>query len=430
MGKRIIYQVLPRLWGGGKFSDWTSADFAYLRKLGIDDIWFTGIPEHASGRDFVKGEPGCPYAIEDWFSVNSYLADNPDKAESEFKKLVKAAHKAGFRVYTDFIPNHLAKDYKGPIPTCGYCDYDWTDTVKVDYSNPATVKAMTEVLRFWAELGVDGFRCDMVELVPSDALASIISGVRKEWPDLTFIAEVYQKENYRRYLQAGFDLLYDKSGMYDILRGIFEGHRSARELTGNWLGLQDMQPHMLNFLENHDEQRAASGNFMGQASKSYASLAMSLLFNNASFLVYFGQELGESASESDNGRTSIFNWTTVSSIANVKQCLKSGEELSGMNASTFAVYSGLLELAHREAFSEGGTWDLCYCNLNTVGFDPDCHFAFVRYTDTEAWLVVCNFSAWPMESTICIPDEIREVCGKEKVRVEADSYSYAAIRLR
>ena len=54
MSKRIIYQTLPRLWGKGKFSDWDDASLDYLRSLGVDYVWYTGVPRHATGQDFVN----------------------------------------------------------------------------------------------------------------------------------------------------------------------------------------------------------------------------------------------------------------------------------------------------------------------------------------------------------------------------------------
>ena len=77
--KQIIYQALPRLWGKGHFSDWTGKAFSYLKTLGVDYLWLTGVPRHESGTPFTKGCPGSPYAIIDWYDVNPYLADNEDK---------------------------------------------------------------------------------------------------------------------------------------------------------------------------------------------------------------------------------------------------------------------------------------------------------------------------------------------------------------
>ncbi len=411
MAKRIIYQTLPRLWGKGKFSDWDDASLDYLRSLGVDYVWYTGVPRHATGKDFVKGDPGSPYAITDWRDVNLYLADDPARRLEEFDALLARTHAAGMRVLIDYIPNHVAPDYEGRICRYDWCDGDWTDTRKNDWSSPDTRAEMLEILRFWAARGVDGFRCDMVELVPPDALRDLITAVKADYPSLLFVAEVYQKDNYRRYLDdVGFDLLYDKSGLYDTLRAICCHGASTRGITWNWQWLGDLQPRVLNFLENHDEQRLAAPEFLGAAAKGYAALACSLLFNTAPFMLYFGQEVGEDGIEGADGRTSIFNWSDPPELRELYRSLHGESELAPDEAAVLARYRELLAFAKRPAFAEGGTWDLMYCNENAPGFRPHRHFAFVRYAADEAWLVVCNFSDEPAAVRISLPPELRGAC--------------------
>ena len=277
--KKIIYQIMPRLWGKGVLASCDAATLDYIRSLGVDYVWFTGLPRHATGQPFVKGDPGSPYAVTDWFDINPYLAENPSERMAEFSALVSRTHDAGLKFLMDYIPNHVARDYQGSIVHYDYCDGDWTDTLKNNWDDPRTFDAMLEILRYWASLGVDGFRCDMVELVSSEKLGRLIEAVKTDFPGLVFVAEVYGKENYRRYLDAGFDLLYDKCGLYDALDWVCRYGGTAESLTWNWQFLGDMQPRMLNFLENHDELRLASRQFLGSASRAYAALAFSLLFN-------------------------------------------------------------------------------------------------------------------------------------------------------
>lgn len=403
----IIYQVLPRLWKNGKFSDWDSRAFEYVRKLGCSHIWMTGIPRHASGKPFVKGDPGCPYAISDYYDTNPYLADNEEKRISEFKSLIKRAHKAGLKIVTDIVPNHVAVDYAdthGGLPLLDRCDYDWTDTRKIDYGNPRAVDALTDIALWWAGLGVDGFRCDMVELVRPDVFATLTDRVRQKFPDTVFIAEVYRPERYREYIAAGFDLLYDKSGSYDILRGIMDGKQTAEALTWNWQALGDIQPNMLNFLENHDEQRLCK--FTGHPGNAFAAMAFSALFNTASLMIYFGQELGESAEESSDGRTSIFNWTKVQSFESPdRRILKRYRELMGLAADRL--------------FTRGGNYDLCWCNNSGDGFDRTRHFAFLRYLDGACKLVVCNFSDTAATVRIRIPEDALALAGLKNRKEES-----------
>ena len=416
----IIYQVLPRLWGRGRFSDWKAPAFDYLKHLGADAVWFTGIPRHSSGKPFVKGNPGSPYAIEDYFDVNPYLADKPEKRIEEFKALVGRCHRAGLRVITDLVPNHVSPDCSD-VPTHPYCDYDWTDTRKIDYSAPGAWEAMKRVALFWADLGVDGFRCDMAELVPLDFLVWLTAEVRRKHPGFIFIAEVYDKANYRPFLQqACFDLLYDKSGFYDIVRAILTEGRSVRELSSNWQRLSDLQGGMLNFLENHDEQRLASPQFAGSPEKGYAALAFGALFNDASFMIYAGQELGEAAPEAADGRTSIFNNVRVSTLQD--------SPLPHSGNPVLQRYRAIL--AYSAKFRGLANWDLCYCNADSPGFDPDRHFAFVRYGSGGAWVVLCNFGCKAAKCSILLPEPLRRAAGRampHSITLEAAPWD-AAIR--
>ncbi len=428
--KKIIYQILPRLWGKGTMSSCDEATLAYLRSLGVDYVWYTGIPRHASGKEFVKGDPGCPYAVTDWLDINPYLAENPAERMVEFSSLVNRTHNAGLKLLIDYIPNHVARDYRGDIVHFDYCDGDWTDTFKNNWDDPRTFNAMLGILCHWASLGVDGFRCDMVELVDSGKLGALIASVKAEFPGLVFVAEVYGKDNYRRYLDAGFDLLYDKCGLYDALDSVCRYGGSAESLTWNWQFLGDMQPRMLNFLENHDELRLASEHFLGSASKAYAALSFSLLFNDAWFMLYAGQEFGEDASESGDGRTSIFNWCHPRMLGDLYAYIHGEREPDGKESAILARYRELLELAKLPVFRAGKCWDLCYCNHGSYGFDPQRHFAFLRYDDSSAWLVVCNFSDASAELTVAFPDELWNVVGGRKsVRLSVPAWDSVAVRL-
>ena len=408
-------------------ADWDKPAFDYVRSLSSDWIWYTGIPRHASGKPFVKGDPGSPYAISDWFDVNPYLAEDPGRRMDEFRALVRRTHEAGLKLMIDFIPNHVARDYDGEIAFHDWCDGDWTDTFKNDWSDPRTVPACVEILRFWASLGVDGFRCDMVELVPAWSLRAVIAGVRSAFPGTFFVAEVYGRENYRKYIsEVGFDLLYDKSGAYDILRRVICCGGDAHDLTCNWQRLQNMQGSMLNFLENHDEQRLASPFFAGAASKGYAALAFSALFNDASFMLYFGQEAGECAAEGHEGRTSIFEWSRPEIAGALSGFASTGRGLPAVARTVLARYRRLLALAARPVFRSGSNWDLCYCQGGS--FDPARHFAFLRYDSREAWVVFCNFSGERVELDLDVPsDPLGE---PSRINVGADPWDYFVKRIR
>lgn len=140
---------------------------------------------------------------------------------------------------------------------------DWYETVKlnygVDYQNggtchfnpiPDTWTKMLDILMFWAGKHIDGFRCDMAEMVPVEFWEWAIPQVKTKHPDLLFIAEVYNPKEYGNYLFRGkFDYLYDKVGLYDTLRAIVCGDESATAITRAWQSLGGIEKRMLNFLE-------------------------------------------------------------------------------------------------------------------------------------------------------------------------------------
>ena len=507
MGKVIIYQMLPRLWGNiggknikngtlkdngcGKFSSIDTISLEYLRSLGVSHVWYTGIIRHAtaedsdgctpSSADWVKGRAGSPYSITDYYDVNPYLADEPENRMEEFHKLVERTHAAGLKVIIDFVPNHVARDYgrfaaAHPAPTgmaaLGESDdksvhwkdsndffyypgiplalpiqnqtymempamasgnsytsspgvNDWYDTIKLNYcdSHTETWEKMYDIVNFWAGQGVDGFRCDMVELVPPAFFQWLISRIKKDRPDLLLVAEVYQKTLYSKYIrEIGFDLLYDKSGIYDTLRAIVEKNakdsgvpvedwQSAKRITWNWQSLGDLQPYMLNFLENHDEQRFASDFFGCDARNSYAALYTALYLNNAPFMLYAGEEVGERGMDNEgfsgrDGRTSIFDWWAPSSLTRLYKYIHGEKEALAPEEETMLdTYRKALKFAAEDnAVSKGTFYDLCYCNYASDGFNPDRHFAFLRDFEDETLLIVCNFSKNDADMKISIPE--------------------------
>lgn len=426
--KRIIYQALTRLWGNGKFSAWDKASFTYLKSLGVDYLWLTGIPRHESGTEYAKGDPGSPYAVLDWFDVNPYLAKNEDNRLHEFKLLIKRAHSYGIKIIIDYIPNHVARSYQGSLPHFDYWDADWSDTLKLDWGSEKIVPKMTEILEFWAEMGVDGFRCDMVELVSAEKLGELIRAVKADYPELVFVAETYGKDNYRHYLeQAGIDILYDKSGFYDILRAIYWDHCSAKVLTYHWQWLSDMQPRMLNFLENHDEQRLASSYWQKGEYYPKAALAFSALYNDAWFMLYFGQEWGDKALEGHEGRTSIFQWCEPIGPKAAYDYAHKKQLSSNVERELYDTYHEIMSYAQSPLFREGNNWDLCYMQGGMKGWDEYKHFAFLRYKGDKMALVVCNFSSQNAEIELKVPSEFVSFTKASVINVSVPASDYVII---
>jgi len=293
---------------------------------------------------------------------------------------------------------------------------DWYETIKINYCDFHTVtwEKMRDIILFWASKGVDGFRCDMVELVPYQFFKWLIPTVKEQYPDIIFLAEVYDKNLYRRYAQeVGFDLLYDKSGLYDVLLGIAGGFRSTKEITWNWQFLGDDLPsHMLNFLENHDEPRFPTSDFGKDKNKTFAYLYTSLFFNKTPFMVYFGEEIGEPGNEDEgfsgkNNRTTIFDWWSMESIRKIHS-----HRIPKEDKPYYERFTSALKTASSDpAILYGDTFDLCYCNKTSPGFDPDKSFAFLRSYGKEVRLIAANFSDYPTRMCIRIPEEAYKALG-------------------
>lgn len=486
--KIIIYQVFTRLFGHrsntpvvngtieengcGKLNDFTPSALKKIRELGVTHIWYTGVIRHATMTDYsrygiprqhpavVKGRAGSPYAITDYYDIDPDLAVDVERRMEEFEQLVTRTHRAGLKMIIDFVPNHVARQYKSICKPAGvrdlgeddnsnegfnpernnfyYCPgqafmpyfdlyhgekepyqemparatgndcfhnapgiNDWYETVKLNYGVdyyaggvgyfypiPNTWQKMLDILLFWAGKGVDAFRCDMAEMVPADFWAWATAQVREQYPDIRFIGEVYNPNEYRHYIASGFDYLYDKVGMYDAMRDVICHRRDTDAITWAWQQTDDIRDHMLYFLENHDEQRVASDFFAGSGEKAVPALVVNALMQQNPFMLYFGQEWGERGMDAEgfsgcDGRTTIFDYWSLQ---------------PRYNALT-QIYNKVLNIARSEkAVSEGLMFDVMYVNQQYRQ-----QYAFLRKAGKETLFVVANFADMPVTIDITIP---------------------------
>ena len=478
-----IYQLFPRLFGNkqtdfhfngskaengcGTFNDIDETALEAIRDLGITHIWLTGILEHASEStgthpDITKGRAGSPYAVTDYRSVDPDLGTMAD-----FEQLVKRIHVKGMTLIIDFIPNHLARQNKGFDP-CNfyYCEgqgfisprrvaeqpyeeypakatgnnvfapnpslNDWYDTVKLNYDCHDTWAKMLDILRFWCAKQVDGFRVDMAEMVPMAFWQWMIAELRKDYQPM-MIAEIYQPALYKTFLEYGFDYLYDKVGLYNTLENVLCHGNEAKEISQVWKDLDEMDAHMLRFMENHDEKRLASPQFLGDAFAALPAVALSALMNTGPFMVYNGQESGERASgaagySGDDGRTSIFDYCHIPE----HQKWMNGGKFDGggfddAQKKLFGYYRNLLHFRkEHSAISEGKFYDLMWCNPWYMNFDPQFVYAFLRYSETESLLVVVNFHRTECRDVeVKIPHDALAMMGRSKAN-EFDMNDFAS----
>lgn len=441
----------------------------------------------------VKGNAGSPYAIKDFYDIDPDLAEDVPNRMAEFESLVERTHQAGLKVIIDFVPNHTARQYhsdkkpKGvydfgetdntnwafsPLNNYYYspkkklqpsfnvegyeeypakatgndqftdtpCEFDWYETVKLNYGVnyteghqkqfdpiPNTWYKMLDILTYWTEKNIDGFRCDMAEMVPVEFWNWVIPQIKKINPDLIFIAEVYNPAEYRNYICNGkFDYLYDKVGMYDLLRAITSRNRPARDITSAWQSLNGITEKMLHFMENHDEQRIASGFFCGDGMYIKPALIISATLTTAPFMIYMGQELGELGMDMEgfsgvDGKTTIFDYWGVSSIqAWANNGKFDGKNLSEEQLELQRFYKKLIHVSLEEkAIKEGIMYDLVFANFGNQKFNTHEQYAYFRKHENDLLLCVVNFHDKSIDLEINIPTEAFQFLNLR----EGDSYT-------
>ena len=299
---------------------------------------------------------------------------------------------------------------------------DWYETVKLNYGvdyyagqTPASIQVsdqltqgstwqkMRDILLFWADKGVDGFRCDMAEMVPAAFWAWVTAQVKALHPGILFIGEVYNPGLYRTYIASGFDYLYDKVGMYDALCNVLCHRTDIASITQAWQQTDDIGSHMLYFMENHDELRLASDFLVGNGERALPAVIVSALLRQNPFMLYAGQEWGEHGMDVEgfsghDGRTTIFDyWSFLPHDA-------AAEALT-------QIYRTLLNIARSEkAITEGKFFDLMYVNRHLSH-----QYAFMRCaSQRDLLLVVANFDDIPAAFELTIPDHAFEYLGIAK----------------
>lgn len=283
-----------------------------------------------------------------------------------------------------------------------------------------------DIALYWLDKGVDGFRYDMAEMVPVEFWSFLNSAIKQHDPDAFLLAEVYQPDKYRDYIQRGkMDYLYDKVGFYDTLKTIMQGNGNVSELVAVHQQVSDIAPHMLHFLENHDEQRIASPEFAGSAEKGKPALAVSALISASPTLLYFAQDVGEDGSEDmgfgDPSRTTIFDYAGVPAHQRWMNNGKfDGGQATQSERDLRAFYTQIMSIAANHSAVNGHFISLHQHNLEfTDALQQNAtsaaekyseqQFAFVRKEGEHGFIVVANFADTAMENfTLALPQSVIE----------------------
>nr|WP_294079802.1 alpha-amylase family protein [Proteiniphilum sp. UBA5384] len=330
--------------------------------------------------------------------------------------------------YREFPAKATGNDCFSHRPT----QFDWYETVKLNYGVdylrgkqehfdpiPDTWIKMKDILLYWAEKGIDGFRCDMAEMVPLAFWRWAIPQVKQKFTGILFLAEIYNPSAYRNFLADNvFDYLYDKVGLYDILRDVSCGYKPSSDITFVLNSVGDIQHRMLNFMENHDEQRLASDFFLKTGSRGMAAMIVSCCVNTNPVMVYAGQEFGEKGMDEEgfsgrDGRTTIFDYWSVDTLRRWNNDGRWNDILLSDREKELAqFYKWLITLCNNEpALAKGLFYDLMPANYGNPEFDSTRLFAFLRSDKRDLILIVANFDDKAQDCTVIIPQHAFDFLG-------------------
>ena len=266
-----------------------------LKDMGVDILWFMPItPIGKEGRKMNEKELGCYYAVRDYKSFNEEFG-----TMEQWKTFVKNAQGKGFKVITDWVANHSARDNHWLTMHPGFYErdsagktispYDWTDVLKLDYKNRELKDSMIDAMKFWIiETGIDGFRCDVAEDVPVDFWKECNDSLRKI-KNVFMLAEG-EKANLH---EAGFDATYTWNIMR-VMTGMYAGKKSVAQFDSAINADIKNFPasaYRMYFTTNHDENSWNGTEFekYGNAYKSFAVFSQTMYQSIP--LIYSGQEV-------------------------------------------------------------------------------------------------------------------------------------------
>ena len=364
----------------------------------------------------------CPPGTEDFGALDNvalsfdpqnnfyYLPGQKLVVPSDYKPLGERETVAASVPFEEYPAKVTGNDVFSATPSIN----DWFETIKLNYGvdiqnnrapyfepTPSTWRKMRDILLFWTRKGVDGFRCDMAEMVPVEFWAWVIPQVKAINPEIIFIAEIYNSQQYHNYIHTGkFDFLYDKVGLYDSLRWLMEGHGNTADITKCWKEeTYGISSHMLRFLENHDEQRIASPQFADNPWTAVPAMTVAATLSTGPVMIYFGQEVGEPGKgaegfQGDDGRTSIFDyWGVPEHQKWMNNGRFDGGQLSAEQINLRSFYQQLLQLTQTQEALQIGQFYQMHPLVNGHAHHSKI-YAYIRHTVQQRLLIVVNFDLY------------------------------------
>ncbi len=296
--RSVVYEIFPRNFSSAGDFNAITAQLDGLKDLGVDILWL--MPFHPTGEKMKKGTLGSPYAVRDFYAINSEFGSTND-----LKRLVAEAHQRNMKVIMDIVagqtawdsvlmqhPEFYLKDARNqiipPKP-------DWTDVAGLDYSNPDLRSYMIDMMKYWLrEFGVDGFRCDVAWTVPVDFWEAARVELEKINPSVIIIADAGAKP---KMLSKAFDMDYSWN-LYSTLNQVMNSLSPAYLLQQSWEHTQQQFPAgalHLRFTDNQSEVRAVARYGLNGA---LAAQVLMLTLDGVP-LFYNGMEVGDATESTD-----------------------------------------------------------------------------------------------------------------------------------
>ena len=366
----VVYEVNIRQFTPEGTFEAFSEHLPRLKELGVDILWL--MPVNPIGVKNRKEPLGSYYSVKDYTDVNPEFGTLED-----FKTLLGKAHDMGFHLIMDWVPNHSSwdnqltidhpewyvRDSSGSfIPPTGT---DWTDVIQFDWSQKGLQDYMIESLKFWVEMGVDGFRVDHPHKTPYDFWERARPELEKIRPVMMLAENEWQTD----FMKKGFDMSYAWE-LHHLMNRIAQGKDSLRVLRNYYkkeLTIFPQNVYRLVFLDNHDENswNGTINSRMGEAQDAFAVLSFT---TRGVPLLYNGQEVCLDKSLRFFSRDTIV-WDTCARTSFYKELIR-------LKKSNAALWNG----------ESGGRMD----TLST-GKDNRV-FAFMREKEGNRVLVLLNLS--------------------------------------
>lgn len=297
----VIYQVNVRQYSQAGTLKAVQADLPRLKELGVDVLWL--MPVQPIGKLNRKGTLGSYYSISDYTAVNPEFGTLADA-----KALVAAAHGLGFKVLLDWVANHTAWDHpwatahkdwfklnaKGEVYPVTFnegqpSEEHWDDVIALDYKSEGLREAMIDAMKFWVrEVGLDGFRCDVASLVPTDFWVR----ARRALDAIKPMFMLAESDAVDLHTSGAFDMTYSWDLADQVFKKIGKGEAGAPLLKA-WLAKQPAgypaHAYRMRFTSNHDfnSWHGTDAELYGDA---YPVLAVLTFTLPGMPLIYNGQE--------------------------------------------------------------------------------------------------------------------------------------------